>query len=167
MPISLSIGEDELRRMPEELREALLKWYLDTRPIGSQEGAGSSFVVKTKADPIAPNGLDGAGDSGRRVIFPELVAKRLLRPGDRIWCKALKRQQRKGSEPYIEGATVSADGSVEFQGRRFTVPSQLALAMVNAGNGKAKALNGYDYLFVQTARGMASLEEIRKELGAT
>ena len=53
---------------------------------------------------------------------------------------------------------------VEFQGHKFSSPSKLAVAMVNSSGGKAEALNGYDYLFVKTDRGLVALAELRRKL---
>jgi hypothetical protein len=59
---------------------------------------------------------------------------------------------------------VHSNGTVEFAGQRFSNPSKLAVAMVNANGGKAKALNGYDYIFVQTTTGPRSLADLRELL---
>jgi len=56
----------------------------------------------------------------------------LLRTGDGILCRALTRQRRQGQPSYIKGATVAADGSVEFRGQKFYKPSKLAVEMVNS-----------------------------------
>ena len=57
------------------------------------------------------------------------------------------------------------NGTVGFLSRRFSNPSKLAVAMVNANGGEAKALNGYDYLFIQSPDdGLLSLEELRGRL---
>jgi hypothetical protein len=113
----------------------------------------------------SPVGVDGfVGGGNRRITFAEFTRAGFLRPGDQIYCKSLKRQQRKGSEAFIKDAKVSANGNVGFLGQRFSNPSKLAVAMVNANGGKAKALNGYDYLFVQSATGPLPFDELRKRL---
>ena len=95
------------------------------------------------------------------MSFPELVRAGILQPGAEIKCKALMRQIRKGAEPYIEAGKVLADGCVEYRGQNFVVPSKLAVAVVNANGGEAKALNGYDYLFVRLTDGIVKLKELR------
>ena len=71
------------------------------------------------------------------------------------------RQIRKGAEPYIEAGKVLADGCVEYRGQNFVVPSKLAVAVVNANGGEAKALNGYDYLYVCVSNKLVLLQELR------
>jgi hypothetical protein len=101
-------------------------------------------------------------DDSKRVSFQQLVRAQLLSPGDEILCRTLKRQQRKGEGKFLAGATVTADGTVEYKGERFSIPSKLAFRMVNANGGHTKALNGYDYIFVKTANGITPLNELRE-----
>ena len=155
--------EDDFRRMPTALREALVKWYFDERlPIPSVIETPMPEPA-TEAAPL-PGQIDFV-DGNRRITFAELLRAGVLKQGDEIYCKSLKRQQRAGSEAFIKGAKVTDKGTVDFLGKRFSNPSKLAMAMVNTNGGNAKALNGYDYLFVQTPKyGPLPLNELRRQL---
>lgn len=159
MPFSIVLYESDIRLMKPELREALLKWYFE-RNSDTPRSEPSDLEV------IPPDPPATTEDGNRRVAFPEFVKAGLISPGDEIRCRALKRQKRQGAEDYIRGARMSADGSVEFQGKRFFKPSKLALAMVNSNGAEkpAEALNGYVYLFVQTGNSLVSLDDIRRKL---
>jgi hypothetical protein len=85
----------------------------------------------------------------------------LIAPGDVIMCNALKRQQRAGGGRAIEAGKMLTDGTVEYKGRRYVVPSKLAVDVVNTNGGNTKALNGYDYLFVRSSKGNTPLHELR------
>jgi hypothetical protein len=165
MAFSIFLGEDDLRRMPTPLRETLLRWYFDERqPTPSADLHKAQSAIEAVPLPARKIDLDSFVDGSRRVTFAELVKIGFLKPGDEIYCKSLKRQQRAGSEVFIKEAKVAANGTVDFLGRTFSNPSKLAVAMVNANGGEAKALNGYDYLFVQSAVGPLPLEELRRRL---
>jgi hypothetical protein len=112
---------------------------------------------------MAPTSLSAAPmkEGIERVSFPEFVRAGLLKPGDVILCRALKRQQRAGSGRTIEAGKVLPDGTVEYKERRYDVPSKLAVDVINTNGGSAKALNGYDYLFVRSSKGDMPLHELR------
>lgn len=162
MALCVFLTEEDLRSMPPELRERLLKWYFDNRP--PKTPPQSAPTVEIHPEPVPQRGADDLSPDTKRITFPELVKAGLLRPGEEIYCRTLKRQQRKGLEAFIRGAKVVTDGRIEFQGQKFSGPSKLARAMVNANGGKAEALNGYDYLFVQTAKGLVRLDELRERV---
>jgi Restriction Enzyme Adenine Methylase Associated len=163
MPNSIQIDAGDLLRMPKELRDKLAEWYKD----------GQSTPSASKTTPSLPPQLaaNAAATPKRQVMFRELVNAGLLNPGDDIQCRTLTRQRRQGQPSYVKGATVAADGSVEFKGQKFYKPSKLAVAMVNSAatdpKQRAKALNGYDYLFAGTSNGLVSLDELRKKLLAS
>jgi hypothetical protein len=160
MPVSVILGEDDLKSMPSELRVKLLAWYFDDRataiPAAGQGGSPSGRIPQ-----LDPPDLNIAS---RRITFPELVRAAMLHVGDEIHCRTLKRQQRKGLDSLIRGAKVTSDGRVEFQEARFSSPSKLAVAMLNANGGKVPASNGYEYLHVQTAHGLLPLSKLRERL---
>jgi len=164
MALSIILGEDQLRSMPADLREALLTWYFDRPPRSVPDRAEPLPTSAVPPQAAAEVEVSDASEDVRRITFPELARARLLRPGYGICCRALKRQQRSGVSAWIEGATVSGDGRVEFRGEKFSSPSKLAKAMVNANGGKTPALNGYDYLFVQTGKGLVRLDQLREKL---
>jgi hypothetical protein len=85
----------------------------------------------------------------------------LLAPGNELVCKTLKSQQRGGGDPFIDAGKILADGSVEYRGRRYDIPSKLAVEVVNTNGGKTAALNGYDYLFVRSSNGLVPLDKLR------
>jgi hypothetical protein len=150
MALSILIAEDDLRAMPTDLRERILSWYFD-RP------------GRTIDDPRPPVLATDPDAGNRRITFPELVKAGLLRFGDELRCRPLKRQRRNGVDALIGGATVSGDGSVIFGSERYFVPSKLARAMLNANGGNAVATNGYDYLFVERSGGLVCLDQLRQK----
>ncbi|MBK37337.1 MAG: hypothetical protein CME26_17680 [Gemmatimonadetes bacterium] len=151
----LTLSEGQLREMPQDLREALLKWYFD--PDRSESSLSSQ--PSAMPDPSSVSRRQGS----RRVTFAEFVRAGLLTPGSELVCKALKRQSRDGGELYIDAGKVQIDGSVEYNGQRHVVPSKLAIAVVNSKGGNTKALNGYDYLFTRTDDRLVPLEELREQ----
>ncbi len=152
----LTLSENQLREMPPDLREMLLKWYFDhggaSSPNSSPDDAGT-------APDSVPVVLRRQGS--RRVTFPELVRAGVLAPGVELVCKALKRQSRNSGEPFIDAGKVQEDGSVEYGGKRHMVPSKLAFEVVNSNGGHTKALNGYDYLFARLDGKLVPLDELR------
>jgi RAMA domain-containing protein len=142
----------------EELRERLLAWYFDRTAPSIVNPQPAASIDEAPSITIDPN-VDS-----RRITFPELVKAGLLRPGQSLRCRPLKRQKRNGLDTFIEGAKVADDGSVAFQGNKFFVPSQLVKAMLNANGGKVVASNGYDYIFVEGATGLVRLSELRQQL---
>jgi hypothetical protein len=163
MPSTIQIDTEDLLRMPKELRDKLADWY-NNRQSGPPSSKATP-VPQPQPRNLAPVTLN------RQVTFPELLNASLLHSGDEIQCRALTRQRRQGQPSHIKGATVAADGSVEFKGQKFYKPSKLAVAMVNSAvidpKQRAKALNGYDYLFAVTTKGLVSLHELRKQLLAS
>lgn len=160
MPFTLILNEDNLFTMPQSLRDELLRWYF---------GRPRSVPPISPASPAPiqspPSTVDEIPNHAtRRLTFPELVRAGLLNRGDEIYCRSLKRQQKKGAEPFIKGAVVTADGRIEFQKRSHASPSKLAVAMINASGGKTPAVNGYDYLFVKNDTGTISLDSLRRKL---
>jgi len=143
--------------MPVELRDGLLKWYFSRSC-----STGESPPNGTRAYPAstASSAVPRREESGR-ISFRQFVQVSLLAPGDAVVCRALKRQRRGGGEPFIEAGKVLADGTVEYNGRRYEVPSKLAVDVVNANGGKTAALNGYDYIFVRSSKGLVPLSELR------
>lgn len=156
MTTIIELNENDVRDMPPDLRDSLLKWYF-TRPRSSAVSLPSSVHVTAPTSLSAVPMREGA----ERVSFPEFVRAGLLKPGDIISCKALKRQQRGGSGRTIEAGKVLSDGTVEYKGRRYDVPSKLAVDVINSNGGNTKALNGYDYLFVRSSRGEIPFHELR------
>ncbi len=154
MPFEVRLTEADLRGMPQELRGELLRWYFDREPTSQDSSAipGPLDLSST----VGPR----REESGR-VSFPQFVRSGLITPGTEMLCRALSRQKRKGSEPYIEAGKVLEDGSVDFAGTHYDVPSKLAVAVVNNNGGNTKALNGYDYLYVRTPNGLVPLQELR------
>ena len=155
MPLSIMLSEDDLRAMPSDLRDGLLKWYFDA----NRTRAIPSLVAPTKT--AQPAMMD---DESRRVTFAKLAAAGLLKTGQEIYCRTLKRQQRNGKPKFIKGARVSPQGTVEFEGNPFSNPSTLAVSMVKQSGGKPTALNGFDYLFVQSGKDLVSLKKLRDQL---
>ena len=137
--------------MSSELRDGLLRWYFDKR----------------KLRPITPElaqAQEATEDDGsRRVTFAKLMAAGLLKTGQKICCRKLKRQQKNGRSKFIEGAQVSSQG-VDYAGREFSNPSTLAVAMVKQSGGKPSSLNGFDYLFVHSENGKVRLKKLRDQL---
>jgi hypothetical protein len=158
MAFGIVLNEGDLREMPPDLRERLLKWYFDHDPSGgSPEPVGLVPVIPARPVSIAVPLREESG----RVSFPEFMKAGLLAPGTEILCRALKRQKRGGGEPYISAGKVLADGGVDYRGRRYDVPSKLAVAVVNEHGGNTKALNGYDYLFARVSNRLVPLQELR------
>jgi len=145
MAFGMVLNESNLRKMPSELRERLLKWYFEH---------SDASATRVSTDIVQRE------ESGR-VSFPKFVRAGLLPPGSVIMCKALKRQRRGGDNQYIEAGKVQADGYVDYRGQRYQIPSKLAVDAVNFNGGKTKALNGYDYLFVRTSDRLVPLQELR------
>ncbi len=159
MALEIVLRENQLRDMPPDLREKLLKWYfehLDSPTIPTVPAAS------TQGSPIGPSSLSSQRDD--RVSFPEFVRAGLLQPGAELECKSLKRQKRSGTGGYLDAGKVRTDGSVEYRGRQYYAPSKLAVAVVNTNGGNTKALNGYDYLFVRRPTGRVQLKELRDSL---
>lgn len=157
MNFGIVLNEGDLRQMPAELRDGLLKWYfnhsrftVDSPPSGAPPASSVLAAVPLRED-------------STRVSFPEFVRAGLLAPGAAIRCRALKRQRRGGGGAFIEAGKVLADGTVEYRGRRYEIPSKLAVEVVNANGGKTAALNGYDYIFVQSSDGLKPLGELRDQ----
>ena len=151
MTLSIMLTEADLCGMPSELRDGLLRWYFDER----------------KSRPIPPElaqAQEATEDDGsRRLTFAKLVAAGLLKTGQKIYCRKLKRQQENGESIFIEGAQVSPQG-VNYSGHKFSNPSALAVAMVKQSGGKPTSLNGFDYLFVHSENGKVPLKKLRDQL---
>lgn len=158
MALGIVLNEGDLREMPSDLREKLLRWYFDHR--GSSSGTtpshDSDLITATSLIPI----VSRREESGR-ITFPEFVRLGLLVPGTEVLCRALKRQKRDGGESYVDAGKVLEDGYVHYRGLRYDVPSKLAVDVVNANGGKTPALNGYDYIFVRHFKKLVSLRELR------
>ena len=163
MNFGVVLNESDLREMPPDLRDHLLKWYFDRSP------SGNGSPSPRPADPALPAiaAVPRREESGR-VSFPEFLRAGLLAPGNELVCRTLKRQQRGGGDRFIEAGKVLADGSVEYRGRRYDIPSKLAVTVINTSGGKTEALNGYDYLFVRSSSGLVPLSKLRDRfLGRT
>lgn len=160
MSFEIRLSEADLREMPQDLRNELLKWYFEREATAgnSPQSTAGGYEAAVTSLPVEPR----REESGR-VSFPELVRASILKPGTELVCRALSRQKRKGSEPYIDAGKIQEDGSVEYAGRRYDVPSKLAVAAVNNNGGNTKALNGYDYLLVRTTEGLVPLQELREQ----
>jgi len=153
MTLNLTLHDDDLREMPAELRDKLLEWYFSHAP----------SVVNASGDPAIPK-VPKRKESGR-ISFPEFVREGSLKPGAQLVCKTLRHQRRGGSERFIEAGKVLADGSVEYNGQSYDVPSKLAVDVINNNGGNAEALNGYDYLFVRSSnRSLQKLGKLRDRL---
>jgi hypothetical protein len=158
--LNILLNENDLREMPSDLRDNLLKWYFSR----STPSVNSLPPVEALAQaPATVLAVPRRVESGR-ISFSEFARAGLLSPGDELVCMALKRQQRSGGEQYIEAGKVLPDGGVEYRGRRYETPSKLAIAVVNSNGGNTKALNGYEYLFVRSSKGLISLQELRDHL---
>jgi hypothetical protein len=174
MSFSIVLSEDDFRSMETHLREDLLKWYFERpRPVHAMPRAvhnsgtpGRSETAGEIGEVTPPESAHREEDGFRRVTFPELLQSGLMSAGDEIWCRALRRDRRQGAPDFIKGGKVTENGTVEFQGRRFSRPSKLALAMVNSNQSSrpAPAVNGYDYLFVRSGDSLVSLKKKREEL---
>ena len=155
MTLSIVLNEDDLRAMPGETRDALLKWYFD---VGRRR-------APTAAVPVPPAPVTTTnGDESQRVTFAKLVAAGLLNTGEEIHCRTLKRQQRDGKPKYVKGARVNGHGTVDFGGQAYSNASNLAVAMVKQSGGKPTALNGFDYLFVNSDKTLVPLKRLRDRL---
>jgi hypothetical protein len=151
--MDLNLDEAELRQMPSDLRDSLLKWYFSRSP-SNPPGNGAST-------PAAPISAVPKREETGRVSFLEFTRAGLLKQGDSLACRSLRRQRRSGGGQYIDAGKVLANGTVEYNGRSYDVPSKLAVAVVNGNGGKTAALNGYDYLFVRAPQGLVPLHELR------
>ena len=158
MALEILLRESDLRDMPLDLRDKILKWYFDH---GVKTADTSLSPVSTQKISNRQVSVPPLREESGRVSFPEFVRAELLTPGTELMCKALKRQTRIGSKTYIEAGKVLAEGSVEYRGQRYVIPSKLALDAVNANGGNTKALNGYKYLFVRISNRLVPLEELR------
>ncbi len=156
MSFGIVLNETDLREMPPDLRDHLLKWYFGRSPAT----AGSPSPPIPGASVTELMGVPRREESGR-VSFPEFMRAGLLAPGNELVCRTLKRQQRGGGDRFVDAGKVLADGSVEYRGRRYDVPSKLAVAVINTNGGKTEALNGYDYLFVRSSNGLVPLNKLR------
>lgn len=156
MDFGIALNESDLREMPPDLRDHLLKWYFDRSPSGV-----ASPSQPEPSPPLPAIAAVPRREESGRVSFPEFVRAGLLAAGNEIVCKTLKRQQRGGGDRFIEAGKVLADGSVEYRGRRYDIPSKLAVTVINTNGGKTEALNGYDYLFVRSSSGAVRLSKLR------
>jgi hypothetical protein len=156
MGVGISLVEEDLRAMPQDLRENLLKWYFARDAVRASETGPALVPVSVRPVSITPR-----REETGRISFPEFVRAGLLVSGTQVVCRALKRQKRGGGEPYIDAGVVLPDGGVEYRGRRFEVPSKLAVQVVNDHGGNTQALNGYDYLFTRIANKLVPLSELR------
>ena len=157
MGFGISLSEEDLRAMPPDLRERLLRWYFDR----GETPAVSGGTVPTQLPGPAPIPIAPQREESGRISFPEFVRARLLTAGTQLVCRALKRQKRGGGDPYIQAGLVLSDGGVEYGGRRYVVPSKLAVQVVNDHGGNTQALNGYDYLFARVSNRLVPLSELR------
>ena len=162
MPLTVVLTENDLFTMPPSLRDDLLKWYFG-KPRDTTLAKPGPTPPQTEPSGVAEVPEIPDHDS-RRVTFRELVDAGLLKPGDEVYCRSLKRQQKKGAEPFIKGAVVGPDGRVEFQKHWHPTPSKLAVAMLNASGAKTPAVNGYAYLFAKSGSGTISLDALRRKL---
>lgn len=160
MPINIILNESDLRGMPEDIRDPLLRWYFSRNTSSVNSLLITEKVIKEATAGLA---LPKRTEIGR-ISFSEFTRAGLLSPGDELVCMTLKRQQRKSGEQYIEAGKVLPDGSVEYRGRHYETPSKLAIAVVNSNGGNTKALNGYEYLFVRSSKGFVPLQELRDHL---
>jgi hypothetical protein len=158
MSFGILLNESDLRDMPTDLRDHLLKWYFDRSP-----SAVAHPSATTPEPSVAENGVPRREERGR-VTFPEFLRAGLLATGDELVCKTLKRQRRGGGDQFIEAGKVLADGRVEYRGRGYDVPSKLAVEVINTNGGKTEALNGYDYLMVRSSNGLVPLNKLRDRL---
>ena len=167
MDLSLILNEEDLRVMPPALREGLFRWYFARQSGASAKVQKASATIEMAGDMNTEQSGEPypSPDNGsRRVTFAELVRGGFLKRGAEIWCRSLKRQQRAGAEDYIKGAKIADTGAVVYQGRQYSNPSKLAVAMVNANGGKTEALNGYAYLFVRSGSDLTALDALRKQM---
>lgn len=158
MALQIVLTESDLLRMDKALSDKLINWYLEDRRsnVGSPPSPDLGSINATGTVQVSP-----LREEAGRVSFPEFVRAGLLSPGTDISCKALKRQKRSGAKTYIDAGKVLPDGSVEYHGQHYLIPSKLAVDVVNDNGGKTKALNGYDYLFVRISNRLVPLKELR------
>lgn len=158
--MNLVLDETALRAMPSALRKELLDWYFDwnTKGEDSHSEALTDQRLSSQTSPVPKREERG------RISFQQFMDAGLLKAGDRILCKSLGRQRRKGIGGHFDAGKVLRDGKVEYQGRIYEVPSKLAIAVLNDNGGNSKAVNGYDYLFVHSHDGDHFLADLRKEL---
>jgi hypothetical protein len=173
MVMSILLEEDDLFTMPAELRETLLHWYFggdrrrSTPPaIRSAAPLAVAPISRTAAHAatVLPSLMAVDVDDSERVTFAKLVEHRLLTPGQEVLCRSLKRQREAGKPKYLKGAVVATNGTVEYNGAQYANPSRLAVEIVRQTGGKPKALNGFDYLFVESTRGPIPLKKLRDRL---
>ena len=150
MGFQLVLSESDLRKMDQALREKLLKWYFDQDRTPSPASDTINATVPLRS-----------ADSDR-VSFPELMRAGLLPEGTEIYCRALKRQKRSGTKTHLEAGKVLTDGSVQYRGKQYLVPSKLAVDVVNTNGGSTKAINGYQYLFIRESNRPVHLQELRE-----
>jgi hypothetical protein len=162
--LSMTLSESDLRKMPPALRDPLLKWYFERNVVSLESTEPAVTSIDSPVAPDSKNVPENSEETDRRVTFGELVRARLLSAGDELYCRALKRQKKSGAGPYIQAGRVAPDGRVEFQGQKYSKPSNLAVTVVNASGGRVQALNGYDYLFVKCDGAMVPLNSLRNQL---
>lgn len=158
MTFGIVLNESDLREMPPDLREPLLRWYFDQAGTTADPSSAPVSMIAQTPSRMVPRRTESG-----RVTFSEFVRAGLLVPGTELVCKALKRQKRDGSEAFFEAGTVRADGSVEYRGRHYAIPSTLAVTVVNHNEGHTQALNGYEYLCFRASDKLVPLRELREQ----
>lgn len=156
MSFQISLSENDLRKMDSDLRERLLKWYFDN---DKSEINPSTLPVSSQNN--SNRGTHPLRVDGNRVSFPEFMRADLIPPGTELFCKTLKRQKRHGLTTFIEAGKMSTDGTVDYLGQHYVVPSKLAVDVINTNGGNTEALNGYDYIYVRISDAMIQLKELR------
>jgi hypothetical protein len=160
MQITMTLNDNDLQNMPKDLRDQLLQWHFSRNC--SSPDSPANFKL---ASPVSTVGtIVPLRQDGGRISFPALLREGLLASGQDILCRTLKRQQRAGTDAFIEAGKVVPSGMVEYDGHRYAVPSRLALVVLNANGGGARAVNGYDYIFVKSPEGLMSLKKLREKL---
>lgn len=169
MVMSILLEEDDLFTMPAELRETLLRWYFggdrrrSTLP-ATRDAAPPAVAPISRTAAHAATLVAGDVDDSERVTFAKLVEHRLLKPGQEVLCRSLKRQREAGKPKYLKGAVVAKNGTAEYNGAQYAHPSTLAVEIVRQTGGEPKALNGFDYLFVESTKGPIPLKKLRDRL---
>lgn len=158
MAFQIVLSESDLRKMDQVLRDKLLKWYFDE---GGLTDSPPPSIASGSIGALGAVRVSPLREESGRVSFPELLRAGFLAAGTEVVCKALKRQKRGGTKTYIEAGKVLADGSVNYNGHHYVIPSKLAVDVVNANGGNTKALNGYNYLFVRVSNRIVPLQELR------
>ncbi len=158
MSFGIVLNESDLREMPSDIRVPLLKWYFDRSP-----SSVNSTPTPIRGVTVPPSASVPRRQEKGRVSFQELVRAGLIAPGNEIVCRTLRRQQRGGAGEFVEAGNVVEDGSVEYRGRRYDIPSKLAITVINAKGGEARSVNGYDYILVRSSNGLVPLSELRDE----